>query len=77
MGISTAGLAIAWVLSRGDNVIAIPGTRSVEHLNEMLQGTEKTLSASDLDAIETALPVGWASGDRYGPAQWNGPEQYC
>jgi aryl-alcohol dehydrogenase-like predicted oxidoreductase len=77
MGISTAGLAIAWVLSRGDNVIAIPGTRSVEHLNEMLEGTEKTLSASDLEAIETALPVGWASGDRYGPAQWNGPEQYC
>jgi aryl-alcohol dehydrogenase-like predicted oxidoreductase len=77
MGISTAGLAIAWVLSRGDNVIAIPGTRSVEHLNEMLQGTEKTLSTSDLEAIETALPVGWASGDRYGPAQWNGPEQYC
>ena len=31
----------------------------------------------DLDAIDHVLPIGWAYGDRYSLAQWNGPEKYC
>ncbi|MDA4845743.1 aldo/keto reductase [Hoeflea poritis] len=77
MGISAAGLANAWLLTRGDHVIPIPGTRSVDHLRECVSGAELTLTESDLERIEAVLPVGWAHGDRYSDAQWIGPERYC
>ena len=77
MGISTAGLAIAWVLAQGEHVIAIPGTRSVSHFKELLEGTQRALTPEDLAAIEAVLPVGWAHGDRYTEAQWAGPERFC
>ena len=77
LGLSAAGLAIAWLLAQGKNVIPIPGTRSVSHLAELLQAAERSLKPDELKAIEEALPIGWAHGDRYSVAQWNGPERYC
>ncbi|AXI47661.1 aldo/keto reductase [Sulfitobacter sp. SK012] len=77
MGISAAGLANAWLLTRGSHVIPIPGTRSVEHLQECMSGASLTLSETDLEQIEAVLPVGWAHGDRYSAEQWIGPERYC
>ena len=77
MGTSAAALANAWLLSRGDHVIPIPGTRSVQHLRECVSGGELTLSDSDLARIEQILPVGWAHGDRYHAAAWVGPERFC
>ena len=76
-GLSTAGLAIAWLLAKDNHVIPIPGTRSVEHLKEMIKGTEVKLSEEDMLAVEKRLPVGWAHGDRYSTSQWIGPEKYC
>ena len=72
-----ASLAIAWLLHQGEHVLPIPGTRSPEHLRELALGASLALSADDLARIETALPVGWAHGDRYSPQQWVGPEKYC
>lgn len=77
LGISTAGLAIAWVLAQGDHVIPIPGTRSLSHFAELLEGAGRQLTPEELAAIAEILPVGWAHGDRYSAAQWNGPERYC
>ncbi|MEM9009971.1 MAG: aldo/keto reductase [Pseudomonadota bacterium] len=77
MGTSTAALAIAWLLGRGDHVIPIPGTRSVVHFRECVAGASLPLSEEDLGRIEAILPVGWAHGDRYSEAQWIGPERYC
>lgn len=77
IGEPAAALATAWLLGRSENVIPIPGTRSPEHLAECLRGAELSLSGEDLARIETALPVGWAAGDRYSEAQWIGPERYC
>lgn len=77
MGEPTAALAIAWLIAQGDHVIPIPGTKSVAHLKELLRGTEISLTPSHISAIETALPLGWAHGDRYNAAQWIGPEMYC
>jgi aryl-alcohol dehydrogenase-like predicted oxidoreductase len=37
-GVSLAGLAIGWVLAQGDHIHAIPGTRSVAHLDELFEG---------------------------------------
>jgi aryl-alcohol dehydrogenase-like predicted oxidoreductase len=77
MGEPAAALAIAWVLSRGDHVLPIPGTRSVAHFRELLRGAELRPGPGELEAIEAALPVGWAHGDRYGEAHWPGVERYC
>lgn len=77
MGISASGLSIAWLLAQGDHVLPIPGTRSVEHLNELASGVDLALSPSDLEAIEKVLPIGWCHGDRYAHGQWKGPEKYC
>lgn len=76
-GISTAGLAIAWVLAQNDHSIPIPGTRTVEHLNQCAEGGRINLSQSELDEIETILPIGFAHGYRYSDAQKVGPEDYC
>jgi aryl-alcohol dehydrogenase-like predicted oxidoreductase len=77
MGYKTASLAIAWLLHQGEHILPIPGTRSVSHLEELAAGADLSLSESDLQAIENCLPIGWAHGDRYSVAQWNGPEKYC
>ncbi|MFQ8430538.1 aldo/keto reductase [Amaricoccus sp. W119] len=77
MGTSAAALAIAWVLARAPGSLVIPGTRSVRHLRELAAGAALDLNGEDLARIETALPVGWAHGDRYSRAAWVGPEMYC
>ena len=76
MGMAAATLAIAWVLHQGEEVIAIPGTRHIAHLDEVAKGGALDLSHEDIARIEEVLPVGWAHGDRYSLAQWNGPERY-
>ena len=77
METSAAGLANAWLLTRGPHVIPIPGTRSVGHFRECIAGAELNLTKADLECIEEVLPVGWAHGDRYSVEQWIGPERYC
>ncbi|MEP5728532.1 MAG: aldo/keto reductase [Sulfitobacter sp.] len=77
MGLSAAGLAIAWLLAQGDHIIPIPGTRSVAHFHQLLEATDRALSPDELRRIEQVLPIGWAHGDRYSAQQWNGPEKYC
>ena len=77
MGTSAAGLAIAWLLHQGEHIIPIPGTRSPEHLRQHCAGARLDLDEDALAAIDRALPVGWAHGDRYSEAQWDGPEKYC
>src|SRR5690606_14931133 len=46
LGLTTAGLAIAWVLAQGDEVFAIPGTRNPDHVSEMAAGGERGLSSA-------------------------------
>ncbi len=76
MGLPAAGLAIAWLMAQGEHVIAIPGTRSTEHLAELLTGAERRLTPAEIARIEQVLPIGWAHGDRYSQDQWVGPERY-
>ena len=76
MGEPAAALAVAWTRAKGDHVVPIPGTKSVPHLAELIRGAELELSEDDVAAIEAALPLGWAHGDRYNEYQWFGPEKY-
>jgi aryl-alcohol dehydrogenase-like predicted oxidoreductase len=62
---TTAQLAIAWVLSRGEDIVPLVGARRRERLHESLAALDVTLSADDLAQIERAIPVGAAAGARY------------
>lgn len=75
-GLPAAALAISWLVGKGEDVLPIPGTRSVDHLHELLKGSDVSLTPEDYQRIEEVLPVGWAYGDRYSYAQWAGPERY-
>jgi len=64
-GCTPAQLALAWVLSRGRDVVPIPGTRSRERLQENVACLEVHLMADDLAHIDELIPKGVAAGDRY------------
>ncbi|MGW2515796.1 aldo/keto reductase [Streptomyces sp. NPDC001617] len=68
-GVSVAQIAIAWVLSRGENIVPLIGARTRERLGEALGALDVTLDAADLAAIEAAVPADAAAGERYAPAQ--------
>ena len=68
-GVTAAQLAIAWVASRGDDIIPLIGTKRRDRLAEALHALDLTLSADDLAAIEAAVPAGAVAGDRYEAAQ--------
>jgi aryl-alcohol dehydrogenase-like predicted oxidoreductase len=68
-GVSVAQIAIAWVLSRGVDIVPLVGARRRDRLAESLGALEVTLAPDDLAAIERAVPPGSAAGDRYAPAQ--------
>ena len=63
-----AQLSLAWMLTRHDDVVPIPGTSSVERLEENSGAVDVSLTADDLDRIEQVSPAGVASGARYDPA---------
>ncbi len=70
-------VALAWVLSRGDHLIPVPGTRTAGHLADWADASDLALDAADLAEIDRLLPVGWAYGDRYDHDQSRTPERYC
>ena len=60
-----AQLTLAWLLARGDDVTAIPGTRYKARLDENLGALKVALSAEDVARIDAAVPKGAAAGTRY------------
>lgn len=66
---SVAQLAIAWVLSRGEDVIPLIGARRLSHLQDALSALELHLSPTDLAHIEAAVPANAVAGTRYDASQ--------
>ena len=64
-GCTQAQLAIAWVLAQGEDVITIPGSKQIKHLEENISAEDVNLTAENLKDIEAILPSGIASGTRY------------
>ncbi|HKV00138.1 MAG TPA: aldo/keto reductase [Vineibacter sp.] len=64
-GCTPAQLALAWVLAQGDDVVAIPGTRSRQRLEENLGALKVSLSTDDVACISDAIPSGAIAGARY------------
>jgi aryl-alcohol dehydrogenase-like predicted oxidoreductase len=63
--VSVAQMAIAWVLSQGDDVIPLIGARKRSHLNESLGAVGLKLSTNDLLRIEEAVPSELVAGEYY------------
>ena len=64
-GVTTAQLAIAWVLARGADIIPLIGTKRRDRLAEALGALDLALTAGELQAIEEAVPAAAVAGDRY------------
>jgi aryl-alcohol dehydrogenase-like predicted oxidoreductase len=65
-GVKASQLALSWVLSRGDFLVPIPGTKRRSYLEENVAAEAIELTGSDLERIEAAFPRGAAAGPRYG-----------
>lgn len=68
-GAAPAQVALAWVLSRGPDIVPIPGTKHRSWLEQNVAAVSIRLDDADLDALEQAFPPGAASGLRYPEGQ--------
>lgn len=66
-GATVAQLAIAWVLSRGQDIVPVVGARRRDRLAEALGASTVSLTPTDLEQIERAIPAHGAAGERYAP----------
>jgi aryl-alcohol dehydrogenase-like predicted oxidoreductase len=73
-GHSPVQIALAWLLHQGDDIAPIPGTKRVRYLEENLAAADIELSDDQLAALDEALPVGAAAGDRYPEASMRSVE---
>jgi aryl-alcohol dehydrogenase-like predicted oxidoreductase len=64
-GCTQAQVALAWVLSRGPDVIPIPGSRRRKHLEENAKAVEVTLTKADCERLEKVFAIGATAGLRY------------
>lgn len=64
-GVTVAQIAIAWVSSRGSDIVPLVGARRRDRLAEALGSLGVTLTEQDLAAIDAAIPTGAAAGTRY------------
>ena len=65
---TTAQLALAWVLARGENIIPIPGTKKRKYLEQNANAVDVVLSEGEILEIESIISRSPNTGDRYGEA---------
>ncbi|WP_458119456.1 aldo/keto reductase [Paenibacillus sp. Z6-24] len=63
-GCAPSQLALAWLLSQGEQIVPIPGTKHLDRVRQNLGALDVQLSAEDLAEIERISPVGVAAGHR-------------
>ncbi len=64
-GVTAGQLALAWVLSRGDDIVPIPGTKRRTYLEENVAAAGIAFTAEELTRIDAIAPMGAAAGLRY------------
>jgi aryl-alcohol dehydrogenase-like predicted oxidoreductase len=67
-GCTLAQLAVAWILSRGEDILPLVGARTTKRLEEALGGASISLNPNDLVELERTVPRGAFAGERY-PAE--------
>lgn len=60
-------LALAWVLSRGNDIVPIPGTKKLNYLEENAAAAQLKLTPAEMASLDKILPPGAAAGERYFP----------
>lgn len=68
LGVTVAQAAIAWVATRGDDVVPLVGARTRTRLSEALGAAGVALDGEQLARIETAMPAHAIAGERYAPS---------
>ena len=68
-GATPAQLAVAWIRSRGPDIVPVIGARRLGQLDEALGALALSLSAGDLARIDAAVSPRLTSGERYDPTQ--------
>jgi aryl-alcohol dehydrogenase-like predicted oxidoreductase len=58
-------IVLAWLLSRGDEIVPIPGTKRRSYLEENAEAVDVELTDEELERLEQAFPKGAAAGERY------------
>jgi len=66
-GCKASQLALAWVLSRGDFIVPIPGPNGRKYLEENAASLDVKITAEDVKAIDDVFPASAAAGERYAP----------
>lgn len=66
-GLTVAQLAIAWAVAQGEDILPVIGMRRRSRIAEAIAAADVHLDADDLAAIDAAVPVGSAAGERYAP----------
>jgi aryl-alcohol dehydrogenase-like predicted oxidoreductase len=64
-GCTPGQLALAWLLTRGADVVPIPGTKRVPYLEENVGARHVRLTPEEITRLETVFPAGAAAGERY------------
>lgn len=67
-GCSRAQLALAWLLSRGEHVIPIPGTTSITHMEENFAAAEVKLDSALIEELDKHINQNTIQGERYNDA---------
>lgn len=68
VGCTQAQLALAWLLARGDNVVAIPGTTRIDHLRENMGALAIELDAATIARLDALINQDTVVGARYNAA---------
>jgi aryl-alcohol dehydrogenase-like predicted oxidoreductase len=66
-GLTPAQIALAWLLSRGDDVVPIPGTKQQRYLDANAAAAEVMLSPGELEQLSEVFRPGAVAGERYPP----------
>ena len=66
-GVTPAQLSLAWVHSRGNHVVTIPGTASIPHLEENIARWDWDLPAGVAAELDSLINQHTVAGPRYGP----------
>jgi aryl-alcohol dehydrogenase-like predicted oxidoreductase len=67
-GVTPGQMALAWVLSKGEDVVPIPGTKRRKYLEENAAAAEIKLTPGEIAELEAAVPQNEIAGDRYAAA---------
>ncbi len=64
-GVKSSQVALAWVLAQGNDIVPIPGTKTLRYLKENIEAVDIKLSDEEIRTLSNSIPFGMAKGDRY------------